>query len=119
MNKNISNQFIEPYKSKNAFIQSQIIECQNKNLSAKKIIILQPSKGFPSKSNIGIFSQTTDMASSWVPVPSVNYVLKGYDLFPRDISLQENVSKDNLNTCIIDLEQYSQTLSADSEIPKS
>ena len=119
MNKNVSDQFIEPFKSKNAFISSQIIECQNKKPLIRKIVVQQPSSEFPSRNNIGMLSQTTDMASPWVPIPSVNYVLKEYDLFPKEISLQESVIEDNLNTCIIDLEQYSQALALVSEIPKS
>ena len=119
MNKNVSDQFIEPFKSKNAFISSQIIECQKKKTLIRKILVLQPSTEFPSRNNIGMLSQTTDMASPWVPIPSVNYVMKEYDLFPREISLQESVGEVNLSTCIIDLEQYSQVLAIVSEIPKS
>lgn len=119
MNKNISNQFIDPYKSKNAFIQSQITECQKKSLSTKKIIILQPSTGFPSRNNIGIFSQSTDMASSWVPIPTVKYALKRHDLLPKEIVLQEYGDESVMDRCLIDLERFSQILAKDSGNPKS
>lgn len=119
MNKNVSDQFIEPFQLKNAFISSQIIECQKKKPQIRKILVLQPSTEFPSRNNIGMLSQTTDLASPWAPIPSVNFVMKKFDLFPREISLQESVGEDNLNTCIIDLEQYSQVLAIVSEIPKS
>jgi hypothetical protein len=119
MNNNVSDQFIDPFKSKNAFIYSQIVECQNEKPNFKKILIQQASTEFPTRSNIGMLSQTTDLASPWVPIPSVIYVLKENDLFPRETSLLESVGEDNLETCIIDLEQYRKLLAIVSKIPKS
>jgi hypothetical protein len=34
---------------------------------------------------IGIFSQTTDMASSQVPIPTVKYILNSYELSPDEM----------------------------------
>jgi hypothetical protein len=62
---------------------------------------------------LGVFSMSTDLASSWVPKPNVEALLKlrqinatVFYFESRPISLQS--SKTN---CIIDLEDYRKVLS--------
>jgi hypothetical protein len=110
INNHINSQFIAPYKSKSIFIQSELLDCQNKNRFIEKIIIQQPKAGYPSRNNIGIFSQTTDMASPWVPIPTVNYILKINELFSNEIIVQDYKAEMSPNSCIIDLDKYSQQL---------
>jgi hypothetical protein len=110
MNNHINSQFISPYNSKIDFIQSELSICQSKNRFIEKVIVLQAITTYPSRNNIGIFSQSTDMASPWVPIPSVKYVLKTVGIFPREIILQEFLPKSDLKSCIVDLEKYSQQL---------
>ena len=110
INNHVSGQFISPYKSKIDFIQSELLICQNKNRSLEKVVILQAKTTYPSRNNIGIFSQSTDMASPWVPIPSVKYVLKTVGIFPREITLEESLTNSDLNSCTVDLEKYSQQL---------
>jgi hypothetical protein len=110
MNNHVSSQFISPYKSKIDFIQSELSICQNINRALEKVIVLKAKTTYPSRHNIGIFSQSTDMASPWVPIPSVEYVLKSVGIFPREITLQESVTTSDFKSCIVDLEKYSQQL---------
>jgi hypothetical protein len=110
MNNHINSQFIAPYKSKSIFIQSELLGCQNKNRFIEKMVIQQPMTGYPSRNNIGIFSQTTDMASPWVPIPTIKYVLKINDLFSKEIVVQDYEDEMSTNSCVIDLEKYSQQL---------
>ena len=112
VNSHVSSQFIAPYKSKIDFIQSELSNCPIKNRALEKVIVLQAKTSYPSRNNIGIFSQSTDMASPWVPIPSVNYVLKTIGIFPKKIILQDSLAKSDLNSCIVDLEKYRQKLAA-------
>lgn len=114
MNDHTNSQFIAPYKSKSNFIQSEILNCQKRNLYFEKIIIQEPENGYPSRNNIGIFSQTTDMASPWVPIPTVRYILKSFDSSPKEIVLQAHIDPVEANSCTIDLEKYSQQLKVTS-----
>ena len=108
MNDHTNSQFIAPYKSKSNFIQSEILNCQNRNHFFEKIVIQEPKNGYPSRNNIGIFSQTTDMASPWVPIPTVKYILNSYEFSPKEIVLQARIDPVGANSCTIDLEKYSQ-----------
>jgi hypothetical protein len=110
MNNHVNNQFIEPYKSKTAFIQSELSKCKNKIHTLEEVVILQPKSTYPSWNNIGIFSQSTDMASPWVPIPSVKYVLKTLEMFSNQITLQNSDADTPLNSCKVDLEKYSRQL---------
>jgi hypothetical protein len=118
VNYHVSNQFIKPYKSKIDFIKSELSNCQKENRSFEKVIVQQPKTSYPSRNNIGIFSQSSDMASLWVPIPSVKYVLKTFYIFPREITLQDSVDESGLNFCIFNLEEYSQQLAvSENSIP--
>ena len=112
MNSHVSSQFIAPYKSKIDFIQSELSNCLIKNRALEKVIVLQAKTNYPSRNNIGIFSQSTDLASPWVPIPSVRNVLNTIGIFPREIILQDSLVKNDLNSCIVDLEKYSKQLEA-------
>jgi hypothetical protein len=114
MNNHTNSQFIAPYKSKSSFIQSEILECQKTSQLFEKIIIQEPKNGYPSRNNIGIFSQTTDLASPWVPIPTVKYILKSYEFFPKEIVLQAYIDPSGANSCTIDLDKYSQQLKVKS-----
>ena len=50
------------------------------------------------------------MASPWVPIPTVNYILKINELFSNEIIVQDYKAEMSPNSCIIDLDKYSQQL---------
>lgn len=110
MNMHVNNQFIDPFQSKNAFLESQVLKCKKENRLFEKIAIVQPTKSFPSRNNIGMFSQSTDLASPWVPVPSVKYVLKRLELPSIDVGLVDSLPDEIKQTCVIDLNLYRQSL---------
>ena len=110
MNIHVNNQFIGPFQSKNAFLESQVLKCKKENRQFQKITIVQPTKSFPSRNNIGMFSQSTDLASPWVPVPSVKYVVKRLNLPSIDVHLVDSLPDEIKQTCVIDLNLYRQLL---------
>lgn len=108
---NTDRQFVAPYKSKNEFIASEISNCLLRDSVIDQVIIKPPQTSFPSRENIGIFSQRTDLDSPWVPIPTVKHVLNMLDLKVRDISLTYDTNyRKNKNACVVDLESYRQIL---------
>jgi hypothetical protein len=91
MNNHVNSQFIAPYKSKIAFMQAELSNCKNKLYSLEEVIVLEPKVIYPIRNNIGMFSQSTDLASPWVPIPSVKYVLKTMDIFPKQFLIGREV----------------------------
>ena len=86
------------------FIQSQfsdikIMDCEN------RIQIVPRTGVWPTKNMIGMASQVTDLASSWVPVPAVKlYVEKNYSqLIAVDFTNNKLESESN---CLVDLNLF-------------
>ena len=86
------------------FIQSQFLDIKIKDCE-NRIQILPRSGVWPTKNMIGMASQVTDLASSWVPVPAVKlYVEKNYSqLIAVDFI---NNKPENENNCLVDLNLF-------------
>lgn len=85
------------------FIESEIVKCSNQEL--KKPFIFDRESDWPGRSYIGMMSQSTDLASSWVPLPALKWVIRE----SRSIgSNPEYVERNNLmqNACVIDLQKF-------------
>jgi hypothetical protein len=100
-----------PYQKKNAFLNGKIDGCVA-NRSFSSFVILAPKSPFKSYSRLGIFSMSTDLASEWVPRPSVEVLLR-----ERGIKAPVSyVAARPLNilvvkgTCMIDLEEFRKSL---------
>lgn len=86
------------------FIQSQLSgikleSCEN------RIKIIPRSGDWPTKNMIGMASQVTDLASSWVPIPAVKvYVEKQYS----QVATVEFTKKEleNGDKCLVDLNSF-------------
>lgn len=96
-----------PYQKKNAFLNGKIDGCVA-NGSIGSFVILAPKSAFESYPRLGIFSMSTDLASEWVPKPSVEVLMR-----ERGIKAPVSyVSARPLNilvvkgTCMIDLEEF-------------
>jgi hypothetical protein len=108
---NTDRQFIAPYTSKNDFVASEISNCLRRESVIDQVIIKLPQTSFPSRKNIGIFSQRTDLDSPWVPIPTVKNVLNMLNLRVRDIALATDTNYiENKNACVVDLESYREIL---------
>jgi len=111
LNSHYMDLFKNPYERKTVFLNSKISSCLKVSLPTD-FSILPPKIPFPSLPRLGVFSMSTDLASSWVPKPNVEALLKlrqinatVFYFESRPISLQP--SKTN---CIIDLEDYRKVL---------
>ena len=111
---NTDKQFISPYKSKNQFLSGEIDKCVRESGTISGVIIKNPQYPFPSRANLGIFSQVTDLASPWVPIPSVKLVLAEKGFLNVQIFMENKGTKDLNKSCIIDLEIYRKILVASS-----
>ena len=109
---NVERQFLEPYNSKVQFLKAKIVECNKSTNDLRKIVLIPPETPFPVRKNLGMFSQTTDLASPWVPVPSVQAILFSLGQSNVEAILYENRNLDLLKGCVLDLEDYRRELFA-------
>ena len=109
---NTDKQFISPFISKNQFLTDEIDKCAKKLGSISGVIIKNPQYPFPSRANLGIFSQVTDLASPWVPIPSVKFILAAKGFPYAQISMEDEGMEEQNKSCIINLERYREILVA-------
>lgn len=62
------------YSNSSLFILNELKLCSD-NQIANGILVVKRTKPWPSRQLLGFFSQTTDLASEWVPIGSVKLVL--------------------------------------------
>ncbi len=110
VNLNFERQFLAPYQSKVDFLKTRILDCKKSGKNLQIVEISPPRKAFPDRKNIGMYSQVTDLASTWVPVPSVESVLRDLDMEVSKVSLMENRNLGDAINCQIDLEGYRKIL---------
>ena len=110
VNLNSERQFLSPYRSKVDFLKTQLLKCKEFDKNMNTILISPPKEAFPSRKNLGIYSQVTDLASPWVPEPSVASVLRVFNVEFPTINLLEKRTFGESKNCSIDLEDYRQIL---------
>lgn len=91
----------QPYQIKNTFLLNALGEC-NITSTHQFIEILQPKVSFPVLNRLGTYSQSTDMASDWVPAPNVWLLLSKTNRERLTIHFPGNSQV--ANACFIDLE---------------
>lgn len=90
-----------PYQVKTSFLNSALKNCDSASLT-KGIEIIPPKTEFTTLARLGTYSQSTDLASPWVPVPNILLLFplsKRNELkihYPGNLNLSQN--------CKIDLE---------------
>jgi hypothetical protein len=99
------NNFLAPVeKSTISFLKSQLYNCTSAELSSG-ISILPRTKPWETYENLGVFSQSTDLQSSWVPISAVKVVLRDLDL-----GVNSNVSvkweSSNNADCKVNLDEF-------------
>lgn len=111
LNSHYTDLFENPYKKKTAFLNSRISSCLNGSL-LKNVLILPPRMPFPSLPRLGVFSMSTDLASSWVPKPNVELLLKLRDINASVTYLEVRPPDREVSTtsCVIDLEDFRKSL---------
>ena len=99
--------FYHPYQVKTTFLKSVIANCDSTSLS-RGIEIIPPKKGFLTLARLGTYSQTTDLASDWVPIPNVQLLLP---LSKRNIyEIHYPGNLDSSTNCIVDLKALQKKL---------
>ena len=73
---NIDRVFIEPFQTKERYIQ-EVLHDFDPELHSQIIAISEPSL-YPSRSHLGSYSTVTDLAHPWVPAPSIRLVLREF-----------------------------------------
>jgi hypothetical protein len=92
--------FYHPYQVKTDFLNSALANCASSSLE-RGIEIIPPGRGFVTLERLGTYSQTTDLASSWVPVPNIQLLLPLSKRNFYHIHYPGNL--DSSANCIIDL----------------
>ena len=111
LNSHYVDLFENPYKKKNIYLNSKISSCTRVALFTH-VSILPPRIPFPSLPRLGVFSMTTDLASSWVPKPNVELLLKlrKIDASVFYLEVRPPIFESSKTNCVIDLEEYRKTL---------
>jgi hypothetical protein len=86
------------------FLSNQINRCSDAELNAG-VSILPRTQDWPTKANLGVYSQTTDLQSIWVPVQAVRVILKDKDPI---VFANPKVAwgEDENGGCVIDLNRF-------------
>jgi hypothetical protein len=97
---------IQPiYNETKMFISNALNNCTDSQILSGIYVVPRTSE-WPSKNYIGMFSQVTDLASSWVPLEAIKIeIQKAIDLSGSDIPVVWG--EKNNSGCIVDLNEYS------------
>ncbi len=111
INMHYSDFFGGPYRMKNTFLNAEISSCLSSG-TLRSVTVLPPEKPFPVLPRLGVFSMSTDLASSWVPKPNVELLLKQRNiavpatyLNTRPLDIRASATE-----CVIDLEEFRKLL---------
>jgi hypothetical protein len=96
---------IQPIYSMNQiFIKQSIADCTEQQVS-EGLVVMQRTAEWKIKPLLGVFSQTTDFQSDWVPIGAVKIYLSSNEIQTNRIL--QNDSVDSLTKyCSIDLNEY-------------
>ena len=70
---NINQVFIEPSRIKERYLVEQLSDFDYER--HLRIVVIEPSDGWPSRDNLGIYSARTDLAQPWVLEPNIRQLL--------------------------------------------
>lgn len=92
------------YLNSTSFISKELKLCSENQIS-NGILIVERTKPWPSRQLLGFFSQTTDLASEWVPVGVVKLVLIKASKETKGITLS-SVKVRNESLCYVYLDKF-------------
>ena len=92
------------YLNSTSFILSELKLCSDNQIS-NGIFIVERTKPWPSRQLLGFFSQTTDLASEWVPVGAVKLVLIKASKESKGITLS-SLKVRNESLCYVYLDKF-------------
>jgi hypothetical protein len=92
------------YLGTNSFINTALESCDQSQIH-KGVYVIPRTEEWPSKQYIGMFSQVSDLASSWVPLNAVRVQLGEFSTF-RNSRVPISLGDKNSSGCIVDLNTY-------------
>jgi hypothetical protein len=94
---------IQPiYNRTSTFISSELSSCGDQEILSG-VYVLARETAWPSKQNIGLFSQITDLASGWVPL---NAVMVEIQKNPKFSGVSVSWAEEERSGCVIDLNRF-------------
>ncbi len=97
---------IQPvYSETKTFISNAIKNCTDSQISNGVYVVARTSE-WPSNDYVGMFSQVTDLASSWVPLAAIRIEIQE-DPSLKDLGVPVVWDDKNDSGCTIDLNKYS------------
>lgn len=93
----------QPYQQKIAFLKNELSACTLQEVST--VYVQSRDRPWPTKELLGVWSQTTDLASDWVPIPAVRTLL---DSSIKVELLDERITNNNdgADVCVVNLNDY-------------
>lgn len=92
------------YLHETTFFKESIAKCSPTSLD-NGILILSRSKAWASRPLVGVLSQSTDLASEWVPVNSMKLYLASQSYEDIQITEKEKIPED-FSGCIVRLDDF-------------
>lgn len=93
------------YNETNSFISNAVSECDNYQI-LNGVLVVPRTKIWPSENYIGMFSQVTDLASSWVPLEAIKLEIRKIPSL-RDADIPVTWYENGDSGCLVDLNLYS------------
>jgi hypothetical protein len=109
MHSHSSKLFLEPYEIKMKLISDSVKVCFEENRSPQSISIIGKNQVFDQRKNLGLFSMKTDLASSWVPIPSFEWAIFENHFPELPVRFLESDSYIPPESCSIDFAAFAES----------
>jgi len=104
INQNFWNLYHEPFQDKQRFFQEQFSACTETQIQSG-VVIIKRTLPWPHKELIGVYSQSTDLESDWVPVSAAIQYLKDSNIKLINVPILVGTNS-NPGACVISLDKY-------------
>lgn len=93
------------YHATSAFLKEELSKCQQLEID-KQILVKRRVETWPSKANIGMGSQITDLASEWVPLNAILTIVDKKGNNKIEVLWAETGSVAKPTDCVVDLNRF-------------
>lgn len=104
INHNFWNLYHEPFQDKQRFFQEQFSACTETQIQSR-VVIIKRTLPWPHKELIGVYSQSTDLESDWVPVSAAIQYLRDSNIKLINVPILVEANT-NPGACVIRLDEY-------------
>jgi len=92
------------YSETKSFVSRELDDCEDLQI-IKGVFVLPRTIEWPKKPYIGLFSQITDLESSWVPLPAVRIAIQDNPTF-QNFSIPVSWGNPGSKGCLVDLNEF-------------